>query len=175
MTDPTHRHPNVCNLGELDLAEESHGDRYTGAHAMIGRLIGSRQLGCRFTEIPPGDVAWPYHRHHANEELFVILAGTGTLRIGDDEVAVRPEDVIATPAGPNYAHQLVNTGDEPLRYLAVSTMHAPDVVEYPDSGHFAVFAGSPPGGQRGNRTFHHIGRLSDGVSYRSVIEAEDDH
>lgn len=139
MTDLTHRHPNVCNLRELDLAEESHGDRYSAAHAMIGRLIGSRQLGCRFTEIAPGNTAWPYHRHHGNEELFVILEGSGTLRIGDAEVEVGREDV----------------------------------VEYPDSGHFAVFAGAPPGGKRGKRTFHHIGRLANGVSYRSIVDEED--
>ena len=60
---------------------------------------------------------------------------------------------MALPAGPESGHRVVNDGDEPLRYLALSTMRDPDVTVYPDSEKVGVFAGSPPGGTD-ERTVH---------------------
>ncbi|MGH6851894.1 MAG: cupin domain-containing protein, partial [Methylocella sp.] len=83
--------------------------------------------------------AFPRHAHHANEEMFFILSGKGTYRVGAESFPIRANDVIAAPAGDGEtAHQIVNTGAGELRYLAFSTRHDPDVVEYPDSGKFGV-------------------------------------
>jgi uncharacterized cupin superfamily protein len=72
----------------------------------FGPLIGMKQLGCRLVVVPPGKKAWPYHAHHVNEEMFFILAGSGTLRLGGEEHPVKAGDVIACPAGgPETAHQ----------------------------------------------------------------------
>jgi uncharacterized cupin superfamily protein len=95
--------------------------------------------------VPPGKKAWPYHLHHANEELFVILDGSGTLRHDDERYPIKAGDVISTGTGKGTAHQIVNTSDAELRYLAISTMIHPDIAEYPDSGKRAMVAGSPPG------------------------------
>jgi uncharacterized cupin superfamily protein len=51
--------------------------------------------------------------------------------------------VIATPV--RTAHQIINTSDAELRYLAISTMIEPDIAEYPDSAKRLMLAGSPPG------------------------------
>ena len=51
--------------------------------------------------VPPGKKAWPYHAHHVNEELFIILEGEGMLRIGGAEHPVKVGDVIARPAYPS--------------------------------------------------------------------------
>jgi uncharacterized cupin superfamily protein len=59
---------------------------------------------------------------------------------------------------------VVNDGEEPLRYLAMSTMRDPDVVEYPDSEKVGVFAGSPPGSAE-ERTVHGYFRTGDAVDY----------
>jgi uncharacterized cupin superfamily protein len=42
------------------------------------------------------------------------------------------------PGGPETAHQLVNTGNEDLVYLAISTMLYPEVAGYPESGKTGV-------------------------------------
>ena len=74
--------------------------------------------------------------------------------------------MIAAPAGgPETAHQIVNTSDGELRYLAVSTMLEPEVIGYPDSGKFGVFAGAAPGGAKEQRTVSFLGRLSDARDY----------
>src|SRR5262249_29642014 len=61
-----------------------------------------------------------------------VLDGEGMLRIGDKEVAVRAGDYVTMPVGPEYAHQLRNTGAGVLRYLCFSTLTMADVVGYSD-------------------------------------------
>jgi uncharacterized cupin superfamily protein len=56
-------------------------------------------------------------------------------------------------SGPEGAHQIVNTGTTDLRYLALSTLQDPEVVEYPDSGKYGVIAGRPRGGKRTDAAF----------------------
>jgi mannose-6-phosphate isomerase-like protein (cupin superfamily) len=66
----------------------------------------------------PGE-APPLHQHHDTEQVFYILEGEGTLRIGagKEKHPVRPRDVIRIP--PATLHSIQCTGTKPLRYLAV--------------------------------------------------------
>ena len=43
-------------------------------------------------------------------------------------------DVVCFRRGPEGAHQVRNATDGPVRILMLSTMIAPELVEYPDSG-----------------------------------------
>lgn len=110
------------------------GTRFGCNAKRLGVATGAEAIGCNWFEVPPGRTAFPKHHHHANEESLFVLEGTGTLRIGDDEVAVGPGDYATFPVGAATSHQLINTGDEPLRYLCFSTLHRVEVVGYPDSG-----------------------------------------
>jgi mannose-6-phosphate isomerase-like protein (cupin superfamily) len=85
--------------------------------------------------------AWPYHYHLANEEAIYVLEGSGTLRIGGEEIRVSQGDYVALPARAQAAHQIVNDSGAVLRYLCFSTMVEPDVMVYPDSGKVGIFAG----------------------------------
>jgi len=119
-------------------------DRYGAEVAQVGQPLGAKKLGCNVTRIDPGKAAYPAHNHRINEELFVILAGEGELRVGAERQPVREGDIIACPpGGPETAHQLRNTGAAPLEVLMVSTAEQADVVEYPDSGKTAYGALTP--------------------------------
>jgi uncharacterized cupin superfamily protein len=132
----------VLNLDEVELQPHGHGEKFEARIGAIGRRIGAQRLGYRLVVLPPGKRAWPYHCHHNNEEMFFVVSGRGTLRMGAKQIPLRAGDVIAAPeGGPETAHQICNSGSEPLRYIAVSTMRGPDVYEYPDSGKFGCFAG----------------------------------
>ncbi len=152
----------VINLDRLSLKEHGHGERFAARIASIAPLIGAEQLGYRLVELAPGKEAWPYHKHHANEELFIILTGQGELRFDEELHPLHPGDLVACPVG--HAHAMRNTGNEPMRYLAISTMRHPEVVEYPDSGKFGCAAGRAPGSPD-EPTFVHFGRVSDAVDY----------
>lgn len=136
----------------LPMTTQTHGETFAARFAPIAAPQGATRLGARIVEVQPGKKAWPRHSHHANDELFLILSGQGLLRFGDQAYPVEAGDVAVCPAGgAETAHQLQALGDEPLRYIAVSSMHEPDVLEYPDSGKIGVFAGAAPGGDRTKR------------------------
>ncbi|MBL8659685.1 MAG: cupin domain-containing protein [Rhodospirillales bacterium] len=127
---------------------------------------GASHIGARLCVVPPGKSAWPYHCHHANDELFVILEGQGELRLGTAVYAFRRNDVLVCPAGGREtAHRIRNTGAETLRYLAVSSMREPDIMEYPDSRKWGAFAGAAPGGKAAERTFSAFVREDARVDY----------
>jgi uncharacterized cupin superfamily protein len=95
-----------------------------------------------------------------------VLSGAGRLRTPDGDAPLAAGDYVALPSGEDGGHRVVNDGesDEPLRYLASSTMEEPDVTVYPDSEKVGVFAGSPPGGE-GERTVSGFFPLDAAVSY----------
>jgi uncharacterized cupin superfamily protein len=129
----------VINLAEVPLRDNAHGDRFAAKIGSFGKSIGSTAIGAMLHVVPPGKRAFPYHNHHQIHELFLVLEGTGEYRFGGATYPVKAGDVLAAPAGGREtAHQLVNTGDVPLRYLGVSTAATTEVVEYPDSDKFAV-------------------------------------
>jgi len=162
----------VVTFDNLDLSPQSYGTRFHAAMAAIAAPLGATHLGARLVEVPPGKAAWPFHAHHANDEMFVILSGTGELRFGPDRYPVAAGMVAVCPAGgAETAHQLIATGTEPLRYFAISTMREPDVMAYPDSGKLTVFAGAAPGGDKAKRRVASSFRTTDAVDYWDGEEA----
>ena len=130
----------VINLDELALEHGEKGERYRSDTVRLGPLLGARSLGYSYDVVPPGKRACPYHFHHAQEEMFVILEGTGTLRVAGELLPLRAGDVVFIPPGPEYPHHILNTSDAPLKYLSISTRESPEICEYPDSGKYLAYA-----------------------------------
>jgi uncharacterized cupin superfamily protein len=132
----------VMNLDEVAFDDVEKNGRFTSSRGSIGCHIGARQLGYNLTVLPPGKVQCPFHSHHGEEEMFLILEGEGELRFGDRRYPLRKHDVIACPTGgPEVAHQIINTGRTDMRYLALSTIAEVEVCEYPDSQKILVVTG----------------------------------
>ena len=72
--------------------------------------------------------------------MCVILEEQGTLRHDGKEYPVKAGDIIRSPCGT--AHQLINTSEANLKYLAVSANEIADVVMYPDSGKIRAVSGA---------------------------------
>jgi len=102
--------------------------------------IAGELLAASIYELGPGQKSFPYHAHHANEEMLVVLDGDVTLRGPEGERSLSRGDAVVFSRGLEGGHQLRNDGQEPVRVLMASTLVAPDVVDYPDSGK-AGFAG----------------------------------
>lgn len=151
----------VINLDQLEFERFGQGDRFEAERAEIGSRIGARKLGYAVIRVPPGKRAWPYHAHCSLEEMFHILAGVGTLRHAGREYPVRAGDFICSPADPEQPHQLVNTSDEDLVYIALGTEPATDVVLYPDSGKVGVWHS----GHGDGKPVRLVVRESAGVDY----------
>ena len=127
----------------------------------ISEKIGAEKLGYSIMVLEPGFKACPFHNHHVSEEMFLVLSGSGTLRFGCKKHEIVKDDIIACPpGGTDLAHQIVNTGSEPLKVLCVSTNEYTDICEYPDSNKALSMVG-----KQGNRSFRHISRLGDKIDY----------
>jgi len=158
----------VVNIGELPLERWTQGTAFAGADVRIGPMIGVKDLGISYSEVPPGKSGCPFHNHHVEDEIFIILEGEGMYRFGAQSYPIKAGDVLGAPAGgQDTAHQIINTGTGPLRYYGISTMSIADVCEYPDSGKFGVFSRSTRN-PYDKATLRHLQHLDNaGVDYWS--------
>ncbi len=132
----------------------------------IGSVLGAQKLGYNLTAVPPGKRAFPHHNHRINEEMFFVLEDSGEVRIGSEQFPIRKGDIIACPpGGPELAHQIINTGSEELRYLAVSSKLSPEICEYPDTGKFGLMAEYPPGPDGKPQGFRYVGKPEIACGY----------
>jgi uncharacterized cupin superfamily protein len=168
----------VLRADKAPVVSGRHGDHFEYALSILGHTLGAKSIGVNVTRVPPGKAAFPLHHHRANEEHFFVLGGRGTLRIGADATPVQAHDYIFNPAGDaSEAHQLINTGDEDLVYLAFSTTQVPEVVGYPDSGKTGVRvdAGKDPASRilirdDGPRAEYYDGE--DGLAVATIVRRE---
>ncbi len=153
----------VIDPRETELEEWSQGSLFGGKDARLGALLGLKHLGIGYSEVLPGKSGCPFHNHHVEDEVFVILEGEGTYRIGHERFAVRAGQVLGAPAGgPETAHQLINTGSVPLRYLVISTKAATEICEYPDSGKFLAKTLDP---ETGTYRFNQMVSETESIDY----------
>ena len=146
----------VINIDELKLEHFSQGDKFEADSVRIAPLLGGKDLGYSYDVVPPGKCSCPFHSHRAEEEMFFIVRGTGTLRYGDKTRRIRAGDVICCPiGGPETAHQIVNDSEAELAYLSVSTMMPAEICEYPDSKKVGAFG----------KGFRHMTHGGAGVDY----------
>jgi mannose-6-phosphate isomerase-like protein (cupin superfamily) len=105
-----------CNLAHVELAEtQAHGGEGLIRFARIADrsgLVG----GCNFidlAELPPGTSIGPHTHDRSEEELYLILEGSGEMYRNGEVFQVRRGDLIRNP--PGGTHSLRNTGTETLK------------------------------------------------------------
>ena len=108
---------------------EDLGSNFDGAPGLEFRLatkaLGLEQSGLGYQRIPPGH-RFPYgHTHHRQEEVYLVVAGSGRMKLDDEIVEVSQWDSVRVPpgvwrgyeAGPDGLELLVigapNLGDDP--------------------------------------------------------------
>ena len=148
------------NLRAPQFDEPREHDGFRCLRARIGRQAGSERIGASLFSVPPGEAAYPYHWHFAEEELVVVLHGTPLLRTPNGQRRLDDGEVVSFPRGEQGAHQLINDTDAEVRFLAFSTQGEPDIVMYPDSGKLGAFERRPEGGG-----LYKLFRLGDEVDY----------
>jgi uncharacterized cupin superfamily protein len=135
----------IRNFDDVPLVHEVRAPLYDTFCARIARGTAARKLGASIDTVAPGKRSCPYHTHHAQEEMFVILAGHGTLRVAGEMLPLQAGDIAFIPPGPEYPHQIINTSEAPLKYLSISTREMPEICQYPDSNKYLAMASSEEG------------------------------
>ncbi|HET9243732.1 MAG TPA: cupin domain-containing protein [Gaiella sp.] len=136
---PAERPAHIVNVDDVER-DDRQGATVARATRDLGRAAGSYKTGLKLYEVTPGKLQNPPHCHSAEEEIFVVLDGEGTLELwphlrsgGDHEThAVRRGSVVARPAGTGRPHSF-HAGDAGLSVLAYGTRDPRDVTYYPRS------------------------------------------
>ncbi len=132
--EPDARPSTVVNIDETEPVRVERA-RVARTRRNLGRAAGSRRCGLQHVVVDPGKESTAQHCHSLEEEIFVILAGDGTLVLDDEETPVGRGHVIARPAGTGVSHVL--RARTKLTYLAYGTRHPGDVCYYPRSNKIA--------------------------------------
>jgi uncharacterized cupin superfamily protein len=102
----------------------------------LSRRLGARDLGISHVVVPPGKMACPPHEHSREEELFVVLAGSGEWIGAHERFPLRPGDAVS--ALPATGAHTIEAGPEGIEYLAISATAKGDWCWYPESGKVLV-------------------------------------
>jgi uncharacterized cupin superfamily protein len=152
--DPRHPWEREAAAGELELPDrivnladvephERHRSTVAREHRELGGTAGSRRTGLNHVRVPAGMLNVPPHCHSAEEELFVVLDGSGSLELTPSprqaaygaeksEHDVRRGTVVSRPAGTGIAHAF-HAGPDGLTLLAYGTRDPNDICYYPRS------------------------------------------
>jgi uncharacterized cupin superfamily protein len=135
--EPAERPSNIVNV---DVVE---GERWRD----LADAAGSVRSGLNYVTVEAGKTPAPAHCHSAEEELFVVLEGEGTLELvpsprsrdrGNEEEQhpIRAGHVISRPAGTQIAHAF-RGGDAGMTVLMYGWRDTNDITYYPRSNKIA--------------------------------------
>jgi mannose-6-phosphate isomerase-like protein (cupin superfamily) len=80
--------------------------------------LGSRHLTVTWLEVPAG-VSQALHSHEEAEQVYVVVAGTGTLSAAGDTETLEPGDLALIP--PASDHAIANQGESVLALVSVQS------------------------------------------------------
>jgi uncharacterized cupin superfamily protein len=95
-----------------------------------GQVFAGALSGLRLDEVGEGRVSCPAHYHTAEDEKFLVLDGSGEVRLGAERHPLRVGSIVVRASNSGVEHALHGG---PLTYLAWGTRVPHDSVIYPDS------------------------------------------
>lgn len=107
----------------------------------LGRQLEARQLGARLWRLKPGQAS-TRHRHFDQEELYLLLEGSGRIRIDDDLLTLAPLDTVLVE--PDSVRQVFNDTDaEQLWLVAGAPREAANTLEMSSEQLAALYPDGP--------------------------------
>jgi uncharacterized cupin superfamily protein len=132
------RKPLIVNVDSVEADYEGENGKWV----VVARKAGAVRAGLNWARLEPGKSGAPPHLHSADEEVFVILAGGGTLELWPsparaedterEEHQIRAGDVIWRPPSTGISH-FFRGGENGMTFLAYGTREPNDVCYYPRS------------------------------------------
>lgn len=105
----------IVNLRDVPDAGARFGLRGTLAARFARQALEAERTGLSLQRLAPGARVPFGHRHREQEETYVVLAGSGSVRLGDDVREVAPLDAVRVAPGVMRAFE---AGPEGLEFLA---------------------------------------------------------
>jgi uncharacterized cupin superfamily protein len=91
---------------------------FGGAMKRVRAGLGVKSFGMQVVDLPPNLDAYPEHAHSSDgqEEVYTLLEGAATLRVGDDTYELTPG--VFARVGPGERRKFV-TKEQPARILCL--------------------------------------------------------
>jgi uncharacterized cupin superfamily protein len=87
------------NLREVEDQALKHGLSNTQEARFPREALGAEQTGLNYLIIKPGQREAFAHRHREAEEIYVVLAGSGRVKLDDELVELRQLDAVRVSPG----------------------------------------------------------------------------
>src|SRR3954447_14308047 len=93
----------------------------------LAKQLGATALGARLWRLKPGQAS-PRHRHKTQTELYVVLEGTGRMRVGEELHTLAPLSAVLVE--PRELRQVFNdTGEDALWLVVGAPQEAANTLE----------------------------------------------
>jgi quinol monooxygenase YgiN/mannose-6-phosphate isomerase-like protein (cupin superfamily) len=115
----------LVNLEDVEDVAPRFGFGDQGEARFANRPLGAFNTGLSHQRLRPGVRQAFGHRHQHAEEVFVVLAGTGSMKIDDEITVVGPLDAIRIAPESSRAFE---AGPEGLEFVVFGPHHAGDAV-----------------------------------------------
>lgn len=89
----------MTNLRQVEDSAAKHGVGDTQEARFPRVELGADQTGMNYLIIKPGKREAFAHRHHQAEEIYVVLAGSGRVKLDDEVVELAPLDAVRVAPG----------------------------------------------------------------------------
>lgn len=115
-----------------------------GRETFYSPVLGETRSFIRSYTINRGETYARYHSHTSREELYLVLGGSGTIRIAGHAVKVYEGDLISKPTGPDISTQFLADSGESMTVLDIEIWpdrekRSKDLVSYPDHSEIDLF------------------------------------
>jgi mannose-6-phosphate isomerase-like protein (cupin superfamily) len=121
----------IKNLREVDDMAPKFGFDAVQEARFCWRDLDAEQTGLAFMRVKPGQRQAFAHRHDEAEEIYVVVAGSGRIKLDDDILDLGPMDAVRISPGVTRA---LEAGDDGLEYLAFGPHHEGDGEILKDGG-----------------------------------------
>jgi len=111
------------NLDDVEDAAPANGFGHRWEARVARTDLGAEQTGVTLFRLRPGRRSPFTHRHARAEEVYVILAGAGKVKLGNTVLEVGPLDAVRV--APEIARAF-EAGPEGLEFLAIGPHHPGD-------------------------------------------------
>lgn len=116
MSDPSPEPRAQVTTGYIDEAERVEIEGRGVSYTLVGASAGAKNLSIHLNVLRPNTTG-PLHYHQDAEDVYIVLAGTGVVRVEDDEYLVGPDQTMFIP--PGIRHSVSNPGPGLLKLIEI--------------------------------------------------------
>lgn len=113
-----------------DEGERRQGTTFTGPTTLEEVVSPQQPGGLRVTIVRFSDGALTHWHTHPGEQVLFVLEGEGRVKTADEEITIRPGDVVYAPPGERHWHGA--TPGSTMVHISITNVGPPEWHEAPE-------------------------------------------